>query len=58
MVLLQLEGQEVPNRVEDKQGDRSGVLEGNRERQGDLQLKDFVSGGDEENPSVLQRPCS
>lgn len=54
VVLLQPSGQEVSNRAEDKQGNRSWVLEGYWERQGDLQFKDKFTCWNEENPSFLQ----
>lgn len=58
MVLLQLKGSEVPNRIEDKQGNRSWLLEGHWQRQGNLQLKDLLTCRDEENPGFLQRQGS
>ena len=54
VVLLQLEGQEIPNRVEDKPGNRSRVLESHWQRQGSLQCFKWSPTWDEEDPCFLQ----
>lgn len=53
MVLFQPAGPEVPDRVEDEPGDGSGLLEGNREGPGNLQLENVRACWNEENPSFL-----
>lgn len=53
VVLFQSQGQEVPNGVENEQGNKCRVLEGNRERQ--VHSEQLQENWYEKNPSVLQR---
>lgn len=53
MVLLQPEGQEVPDGAEDEQGHRRRLLEGHWQGPGSTQRFHRGSPRDEENPSFL-----
>lgn len=63
VVSVQREGQEIPNRAENKQGNGGRVLEGHREGQGSVQCIQWrrrrrrrpASNWDEEDPRFLQR---
>lgn len=61
VVSVQREGQEIPNRAENKQGNGGRVLEGHREGQGSVQCSQWrrrrpaASNWDEEDPRFLQR---
>ena len=54
MVLLQPQGQEIPDWHPDQPGHRCRVLEGHWQGQTDLRQQAAAAGGHEEDPSVLQ----
>lgn len=53
VVFLQPTGSEIPNGGSDKPSDKHGLLEDDRERQGDLQQRNVGVGWDEEDIGFL-----